>query len=291
MKFLPSKLTSRLLACFFAVALAALAEATNTVESLTMEEVAARVEQERENVRLSRESERRLQERMRELMAEDDPDGALIREYAEYLEKLEAIREEHERALAEMEAALSQRTDAEDTHTSAADEDNSDMEFKIPDEGDQSTRIDDLEKALQESVEDFDRFLHKEQEGVEYKVRQISEASGKRVGALKSAAEDKRDALLKRGEKLPDQPKAAKTAEAPKEPNETSGSEKTTSAKPPESGPLKGKSPETEPVPDRNPQTDDVVARQLREAAEEETDPELRRRLWAEYDDYKAGIE
>jgi hypothetical protein len=29
------------------------------------------------------------------------------------------------------------------------------------------------------------------------------------------------------------------------------------------------------------------VARQLREAAEEETDPELRKKLWKEYENYK----
>jgi hypothetical protein len=35
---------------------------------------------------------------------------------------------------------------------------------------------------------------------------------------------------------------------------------------------------------------DDVVARQLREAAEQETDPELKEKLWEEYRRYKRGI-
>ncbi|HHJ15992.1 MAG TPA: hypothetical protein ENJ80_04770 [Gammaproteobacteria bacterium] len=35
---------------------------------------------------------------------------------------------------------------------------------------------------------------------------------------------------------------------------------------------------------------DDVVARQLREAAEQETDPELKKKLWEEYRKYKQGI-
>lgn len=35
---------------------------------------------------------------------------------------------------------------------------------------------------------------------------------------------------------------------------------------------------------------DDLVARQLREAAEQETDPALREKLWAEYKKYKQGI-
>jgi hypothetical protein len=34
---------------------------------------------------------------------------------------------------------------------------------------------------------------------------------------------------------------------------------------------------------------DDVVARQLREAAEKETDPELKKKLWEEYRKYKQG--
>ncbi|MDH5737778.1 MAG: hypothetical protein OEZ23_05675, partial [Gammaproteobacteria bacterium] len=36
-------------------------------------------------------------------------------------------------------------------------------------------------------------------------------------------------------------------------------------------------------------QDDDIVARQLREAAVAETDPELKAKLWEEYHRYKAG--
>jgi len=49
-----------------------------------------------------------------------------------------------------------------------------------------------------------------------------------------------------------------------------------------------GGGPDTPPdIPDAS--TDDVVARQLREAAEKETDPELKKKLWEEYRKYKAG--
>ena len=37
-------------------------------------------------------------------------------------------------------------------------------------------------------------------------------------------------------------------------------------------------------------QDDDIVARQLREAAEKETDPVLKEKLWKEYRDYKKGL-
>ena len=44
-------------------------------------------------------------------------------------------------------------------------------------------------------------------------------------------------------------------------------------------------------VPDDIPDgsDDDVIARQLREAAEKETDPELQKKLWEEYRRYKSG--
>lgn len=35
---------------------------------------------------------------------------------------------------------------------------------------------------------------------------------------------------------------------------------------------------------------DDIVARQLREAAEKETDPELKEKLWEEYRKYKEDL-
>lgn len=46
----------------------------------------------------------------------------------------------------------------------------------------------------------------------------------------------------------------------------------------------KGQPPD---IPDGS--DDDVVARQLREAAEKETDPELKKKLWEEYKKYKRG--
>jgi hypothetical protein len=36
---------------------------------------------------------------------------------------------------------------------------------------------------------------------------------------------------------------------------------------------------------------DDVIARQIREAAEKETDPELRDKLWKEYIEYKKNTQ
>jgi hypothetical protein len=48
-----------------------------------------------------------------------------------------------------------------------------------------------------------------------------------------------------------------------------------------------GKGPSTAPPEAGSGEDDDIVARQLREAAEKETDPELREKLWKEYIEYK----
>ena len=39
-----------------------------------------------------------------------------------------------------------------------------------------------------------------------------------------------------------------------------------------------------------SPQGDDIVAKQLREAAMAEQDPDLKAKLWEEYKRYKAGL-
>ena len=52
-------------------------------------------------------------------------------------------------------------------------------------------------------------------------------------------------------------------------------------------GPLGGSGPNTVPADIPDGRDDDIVARQLREAAMKEMDPELRERLWDEYRQYK----
>jgi hypothetical protein len=52
-----------------------------------------------------------------------------------------------------------------------------------------------------------------------------------------------------------------------------------------------GAGPNTVPADIPDGRDDDIVARQLREAAMKETDPELRERLWEEYRQYKKSTQ
>jgi hypothetical protein len=55
-------------------------------------------------------------------------------------------------------------------------------------------------------------------------------------------------------------------------------------------GPVAGESGQAGDAGNLQTQDDDIVARQLREAAEKETDPELKEKLWKEYRDYKKRL-
>jgi hypothetical protein len=56
-------------------------------------------------------------------------------------------------------------------------------------------------------------------------------------------------------------------------------------------GPRGGSGPRDVPADIPDGRDDDIVARQLREAAMKETDPELRERLWEEYRKYKQSTQ
>jgi hypothetical protein len=55
-------------------------------------------------------------------------------------------------------------------------------------------------------------------------------------------------------------------------------------------GAVAGQSGQSDDAGNLQTQDDDIVARQLREAAEKETDPELKEKLWKEYHDYKKSL-
>ncbi len=74
----------------------------------------------------------------------------------------------------------------------------------------------------------------------------------------------------------------------PRSGDETDSGTTTTGRKGTPGRPLPGAKSPPDDIPDGS--DDDVVARQLREAAEKETDPELKKKLWEEYRRYKAGI-
>jgi hypothetical protein len=167
-----------------------------------------------------------------------------------------------------------------------------------------------LDRKLDSSLSEFDALILKEQEILE-KRREAEAAAGGSGGAgtaevggngsggegSGTAAEgsegsegtgDERSGKTGTGETSTGE--ATGTGGSPDEP---AGGETTTEGNAPEggySGPNNTKLPSNRVPPDvGDGRDDDIVARQLREAAMKEEDPELREKLWDEYRAYKFG--
>jgi hypothetical protein len=148
-----------------------------------------------------------------------------------------------------------------------------------------------IDKRLNDSLGSFDAELRTEQQRV------AQERDARRAAAAGSAA-----AEAPAADKSGDSPGTAAT-EAPAEDTDRSAPGRHPGrAKPRDpSGDLKsekaGKKPDdnagngasAREIPDGS--DDDVVARRLRQAAQQETDPELKEKLWQEYIDYKKNAQ
>jgi hypothetical protein len=131
-------------------------------------------------------------------------------------------------------------------------------------------RLAHLERELDTSLADFDGHLLREREKLNRTTAGDPAGAGE-TGGARQVAEPEVAATSSNGS-------ASGSGNVPEEPDATAGEE------------ISGQSPAgavPADIPDGH--DDDVVARQLREAAENETDPVLRKKLWQEYRDYKNG--
>jgi hypothetical protein len=146
-----------------------------------------------------------------------------------------------------------------------------------------------LDRKLDKSLSEFDSLILREQEILEQR-RETSAAAGGGGGAGTAAAGagGAEDGGSESGDEDAAQGKSEGTGGSPDEP---SGAEVAS-----DEGAVETTEPETSDVsngripPDvGDGSDDDIVARQLREAAMKEEDPELREKLWDEYRAYKFG--
>ena len=139
---------------------------------------------------------------------------------------------------------------------------------------------------LNGSLGEFDERLLREQDRVKAKKPRTETASASSEGGASGDSGDPAEAS--NGE----QGKEGQTGNAAGQSNQDGGAAgdkgASSSGKGVQGRPSPGvKSSAPADIPDGS--NDDVIARQLREAAEKETDPELKRKLWDEYRRYKSG--
>ena len=153
----------------------------------------------------------------------------------------------------------------------------------------------DLDKQLDASLGEFDEMLLKEQERIAAHQPRQRESGGQAsaggsggYGGQQGEQGNGSAAEASGGRtagKQQEQGQASAAADQGKDGRVAStGATSSGSQGHPQSGSVNG------PGGDKLHADDDIVARQLREAAEKETDPELKEKLWQEYRKYKAGL-
>jgi hypothetical protein len=231
----------------------------------------------------SEQAERRARAEFQDLLANDALSSLEVEEYRTYLLALQRLTETHRANV----ARLSQATPA------PASEDPQPARSLLPPTDEE--RASALDAKLNASLSEFDEMLLRELEDAKNKARTTrartagnasdpggqgveSAAAGGQAG--ESGAQDS-DAQSRAGS--PQEPGASPSATASDETTAAGDNDSSAAA----TGSGSGKREAPPDIPDGR--DDDVVARQLREAAENEADPALREKLWDEYRRYKQG--
>jgi hypothetical protein len=238
----------------------------------------------RDDLRLSQETRDRIASEVAALKASGKASPEVVTAYETYLARVQDMVVENQNLVARMETAYS----AHPIPSPAA---------TVPAPGaEPEDRLKALDRQFNESLAAFDDMLLKE-------LRILQAASARRMQGLAEAAaeagrqagEKGRGAAAEKGSSTEGRERGSPGAAKDERPGAGSDQAKTSGSGKP--GDAAGASQEAggwgsggtgAPPSTYTPSADDdIVARQLREAAERETDPELKAKLWKEYEEYK----
>ena len=242
----------------------------------------------RENLRLSEQTEKRIAADLDQLKKSGNASDEAIRDYENYLGSVQAITAENRKVVAQMETAYANKLPSQTgSDVPAANEMQRMANPDIPEEQTMD-EVAALDRQLDASLAKFDDMLLKEMKKIQ------SESSGKLQQLAQEAAESAKRLREKGLEVDTSGSKSAENAEKKPEGEPESGRDKasaegkTGTETVSRNGSRKGGTGPSSTDQHRTTyEDDDIVARQLREAAENETNPELKAKLWKEYEEYK----
>ena len=254
----------------------------------------SRLEVARENLRISRATEARIAVDLDHLRKFGNASPEVLADYEAYLERVREMVAVHQRIVEEMEAVYAKHPSMKSSVNSGTSSEVKDARaVELPDE-EAFDELAPLDREFNESLAEFDEMLLRELDEIRAKsaekmtdLAQEAAAAARRlrergveVDTLPSEETAEAEETVSAGEEK------ASEMEGEAEEGREEGTEQRDMASRGES--QEGTPRESEPGPSGG-YDDDIVARQIREAAEKETDPELKAKLWKEYEDYKRG--
>ena len=265
------------------------AENTNKTRTTSADATDARLAEARENLQTSRETEKRIASELEHLKKSGDASAEVIKDYEEYLARVRAMTAENRKIMEQMEAAYDRHTPGETKSDSAVSNKRDKMvDPNIPEE----QIVDEvaaLDKEFNESLAKFDDRLLKEMDAIRAgsakKLQDLAQEAADAAKRLRDKGVDVDTTGSESSEETDEQKEASQSG---RETETTGGAAEAETAS--RDGSRKGgKSGSADDRHRTDYEDDDIVARQLREAAENETDPELKEKLWKEYEEYKKG--
>ena len=279
----------------------------------SQEEAMSKLAQARENLRVSEATEARIASQLARLKESGNASPDVLADYETYLDRVRGMVRENRRILQDMQAAL-KRHGSGGTVAGAPDDAKGGKlpEGKIP-EAEMKDEVAALDAEFHASLAAFDEMLLKE----------LDEIRSRSAGRMRDLAEEAAAAaqrVRKKGIAVDTSSRqgsgkaGSEGAYSEKERSQRAGQAESGSQRAEARGGQAedrtaaqgtGYDREYDTEYDRSPgdgkggiapsrqrpasYDDDIVARQIREAAEKETDPELKERLWKEYENYKRG--
>ena len=286
------------------------------------QKVPTALEMARENLLISQATEKRIAQELEQLKKSGNAAPEVIKDYEIYLDRVQAMVAENQRIVNEMEATYARYVPEKSVSASASSDEKEKM--LDPDIPEQQT-VDELaalDRELDQSLSEFDTMLLTELDLIRAKssdrmqdlaheaaeaARRLKEKGIDLEGSSSGESEESESAEGSEGSE------SSETAEGSEGEQGAQGDEMAAKGQgDTETGEgasgQQGKaddqtgagddraangesSRESGKAKDRDRygsgEDDDIVARQLREAAEKETDPELKEKLWQEYEEYK----
>ena len=264
----------------------------------TRQKIESALESARKDLRISIATQEQIASDLAKLKKSGDASPDMVEDYKRYLNRVQAMVAENRKTVAKIEA-LHARYDIRKAPDGSAYSDDTEAMINpaIPEE----QTVDELvalDRQLDSSLAQFDEMLLKELGLIQAK---SSERMRDLAGEAAAAAKRLRDQGIEINTDLEEESadsgqestRAQETVEMDKNASETGKQIKSEENK--DESELTARDPSREGVEGSgnhpknryDPKDDDIVARQLREAAEGETDPELREKLWKEYESYK----
>ncbi len=241
----------------------------------------------RENLRISEATERRIAAELDQLKQSGQASPETIKNYEIYHESVRQMVAENRKIVEQMEAARARHaSDPASSDASAGGQLGDMLDPSIPD-GQTTDEVAALDRQLNASLNQFDARLLKEMD-------EIREESSTKMRDLAQEAAEAARRLREKGVDV-DTAGTETSKEAGKsgsrESEETQAEQGTEGTKTAsrDTSRAGGKGSGSGQQDRASYADDDIVARQLREAAENETDPELKKKLWEEYYEYKKG--